>query len=574
MRPRGNGYSIFWRGDNRPGLDPYGLSMQDNNDLRFGICDANGNGAFVDTTVSYNQWTYVAATLDGSTGTMSLYTNGVLAAQTVTAIRPFGQLIAGDSPGVGIGNVNDGQNNFPFLGDIDEIALYNRALAPAEIQAIYNAGSTGKCQTTFPISGLVLWNTLGSDTEVSNSVYGPNLQKYVGGTWPDVAANTSYGPGEFGNAVGIGQGSYISESRVHNLVLNNLTQVINPNQGTIDVWFLQNWTPTAYVDGAIRIFDGDYGLNSGMGFVSLPPPNNLAFWLNFGGTTTAVNYDITASNGMWLNLAGVWDVAGIDGSTDKLRLYVNGQLVAATTNATWGATVGSQADIAGGQDSGCAGQFLVDDLKVFNRALTASEVVQVYGGVAGFTSGPPAISNFTPASGSNGIIVTISGTNFSAHAAANIVYFGAVQANVLSASPTSLTVTVPAGATYAPITVTVNGLTAAPARRSCRRSTAARTVRLALAPRLDLPAGDGPGQVVFADLDGDGKPDLLVNSGRQFMSIYQNISTNGTVTGRLLRAARGLAAAGRHAERRDRGRRGRRRQTGHRAAGPQRRPGA
>ena len=28
IRPRGDGYIIFWRGDNRPGLDPYYLSMQ------------------------------------------------------------------------------------------------------------------------------------------------------------------------------------------------------------------------------------------------------------------------------------------------------------------------------------------------------------------------------------------------------------------------------------------------------------------------------------------------------------------------------------------------------------------
>jgi alpha-tubulin suppressor-like RCC1 family protein len=758
IRQRGNGYAIFWRGDNRPGLDPYALSSAGDGTINFGITDANGNGVSVGTLLPFNVWVYVAGTLDGSSGTMSLYTNGVLAAQTNTSIRPFGQLIAGDSPGIGIGNVNDGQNNFPFLGDIDEISLYNRALTVAEIQgiysagsagkylttntcvalasgavgwwkaegngldsvngqtgilengltfapgevgqaflfnntnadvripasvalnvgtgtgftleawiepydlsahlaplfewntgdgtawgvhfhlsqdagpgsfyanivdtsgnwhqihstvapvvtnvfqhvaltydqpsgvatiycngsivaqqnlgtftpqtsynlflgrrpptggetysfsglldeptvynralakseiaAIYNAGSAGKCQTSNPVSGLVLWNTLGSDTEVSNSVYGPNLQKYVGGTWPDVAANTSYGPGEFGNAVGIGPGGYISESRVHNLVLNNLTQCINPNQGTIDVWFLQNWTPTAYVDGAIRIFDGDYGLNSGMGFVSRPPPNNLAFGLTFGGTPTAVNYDITASNGTWLNLAGIWDIAGIDGSADKLRLYVNGQLVATATNATWGTMVGSQADIAGGEDSECAGQFLVDNLKVFNRALTASEVAQVYGGGEGFNSGPPAIFNFSPAAATNGAVVAIVGTNFSASAAANIVYFGAVRANVLSASPTSLTVTVPAGATFAPITVTVGGLIAYAPQPFLPMFAGSPNSVTTLAPRLDLPVGNSPGPVVLADLDGDGRVDVLICNGST-VSIYQNISSNNVIS--------------------------------------------
>jgi len=41
------------------------------------------------------------------------------------------------SPGVGIGNLNDGGNNFPFIGDIDEVGLYDRALSEAEVNAIY-----------------------------------------------------------------------------------------------------------------------------------------------------------------------------------------------------------------------------------------------------------------------------------------------------------------------------------------------------------------------------------------------------------------------------------------------------
>jgi hypothetical protein len=144
VRSRGNGYNIFWRGDNRPGMDPYVLGMSGSN-IGLWITDQNGNNVGVETPIPFYTWTHVAATLDGSSGNMSIYINGVLAAQTNTTIRPFGPLIPGDSPGVGIGNLNDGQNSFPFIGDIDEISLYNRALAAGEIQAIYSAGSWGKC---------------------------------------------------------------------------------------------------------------------------------------------------------------------------------------------------------------------------------------------------------------------------------------------------------------------------------------------------------------------------------------------------------------------------------------------
>jgi RecA/RadA recombinase len=150
VRPRGNGYMIFFRGDHRPGLDPYSLSMQGNSNLDFFITQADNSFTNVQTTLNYNVWTHVAATFDGTTGTMSLYTNGVLASRLLTSMRPFGTLDASQSPGVGIGNVNDGGNNFPFIGDIDEISLYNRALTPGEIAAIYGAGSAGKCQAMLP----------------------------------------------------------------------------------------------------------------------------------------------------------------------------------------------------------------------------------------------------------------------------------------------------------------------------------------------------------------------------------------------------------------------------------------
>lgn len=65
----------------------------------------------------------------------------------------------------------------------------------------------------------------------------------------------------------------------------------------------------------------------------------------------------------------------------------------------------------------------------------------------------PTITNFSPTSGVVGTTVTITGTNFNATAAQNVVFFGASKATVTAASTTSLTVTVPTGATFQSITV-------------------------------------------------------------------------------------------------------------------------
>jgi len=73
---------------------------------------------------------------------------------------------------------------------------------------------------------------------------------------------------------------------------------------------------------------------------------------------------------------------------------------------------------------------------------------------------PPTISSFTPASGPIGTTVTITGTNFSAITSNNTVTFNGVAATVTASAATSITVTVPLGATTGSIAVTVAGITA------------------------------------------------------------------------------------------------------------------
>ena len=70
-----------------------------------------------------------------------------------------------------------------------------------------------------------------------------------------------------------------------------------------------------------------------------------------------------------------------------------------------------------------------------------------------------SITSVTPTTAPAGSTVVITGTNFSSTPASNSVTFGAVPAEVVSATPTQLVVTVPAGA-GTPITVTSGGQSA------------------------------------------------------------------------------------------------------------------
>lgn len=81
------------------------------------------------TSVDDGQWHHVAATYDGST--MRVYVDGHLdgsAARTGT-IQAGGSAIL-------IGARSDGSNASNFPGEIDELAIYNRALGSAEVQAL------------------------------------------------------------------------------------------------------------------------------------------------------------------------------------------------------------------------------------------------------------------------------------------------------------------------------------------------------------------------------------------------------------------------------------------------------
>jgi hypothetical protein len=147
---------------------------------------------------------------------------------------------------------------------------------------------------------------------------------------------------------------------------------------------------------------------------------------------------------------------------------------------------------------------------------------------------PPTISSFSPTSGIIGTTVTITGTNFNATANQNIVFFGATKATVTAASTTSLTVTVPTGATYQAISVLNLGTTlmansATPFRVTFAGGAISAT---SFAPNVTFNNGDASFSTSIGDLDGDGKPDLVVTNffGSNNISVFRNISSSGSIS--------------------------------------------
>jgi len=87
------------------------------------------SGVFGPVSLPINAWTHLAGTYDGAT--MKIYTNGVLAASVAQT-----GTIAPSTDGLFIGgNPYYGHN---FIGTIDEVRIYNRALSAGEVQTDMN----------------------------------------------------------------------------------------------------------------------------------------------------------------------------------------------------------------------------------------------------------------------------------------------------------------------------------------------------------------------------------------------------------------------------------------------------
>ncbi len=150
-----------------------------------------------------------------------------------------------------------------------------------------------------------------------------------------------------------------------------------------------------------------------------------------------------------------------------------------------------------------------------------------------FTVGfpPPTITSISPASGPVGTLVTITGTNFSSTPLNNTVYFGATQTSVNTATATQLIVNVPQGATYQPLSVTVNNFTAySPAPFVTAFSGTGTIDASSFAPKVDFSTSTEPTEVIIGDLDNDGKPDIAtINNSTPSITTRRNTSTVGAI---------------------------------------------
>jgi len=145
------------------------------------------------------------------------------------------------------------------------------------------------------------------------------------------------------------------------------------------------------------------------------------------------------------------------------------------------------------------------------------------------------VAAVTPLTGVPGDTITISGDHFNATSTNNVIRFGTTTAMVLSASATSLIARVPANSIFGGITVTDTTTSAAAASSRSFLPTYNNAGLIPdsfhFKPKTDLSAGGTPVGICMSDIDGDGKTDLVVvNSGPNNVYVYHDTGSANSLS--------------------------------------------
>ena len=168
----------------------------------------------------------------------------------------------------------------------------------------------------------------------------------------------------------------------------------------------------------------------------------------------SMSSSVAVNDGKWHHIAVSRDPAG---TPRNYRLYIDGVENSSLTDN--GLNLDNSAPLEMGkwatESNGGIYSGLMDEVQIFNRSLTATEILSIYNaGPAGLAL-TPTVTGISPSSGfaSGGTTVTITGTNLTG---ATAVKFDATDATGFSASSdTQLTATSPAGVVGQTVDVTV-----------------------------------------------------------------------------------------------------------------------
>ena len=323
---------------------------------------------------------HLAATLrqaDASHVEMKTYIDGALVR---TDTRPGNLASTFNGDALAIGTARDGADGY-FRGVIDEVAIYNYALSPAQISSNFSNVTLPPPPPPPPPTVPALVSLWHGESNALDSV-GSNHGTLLGGA--------GFGPGAVGLGFKLdGENDYI---RVPDSASLHLA-----NELTVEMWFLRedassygalidkrDWTTCNY--GVIMSSDWGFQLYYNDPNVSL-------------GNLFEISFSAVPAPGVFHHLAGTFRQT--DAEHVEMKTYIDGQLVRSDTRrGNLAGTFNGDALAIGTARDGADGYFhgVIDEVAIYNYALNADQVFSNFSAVVPPPPPPPPPATNAPGS--------------------------------------------------------------------------------------------------------------------------------------------------------------------------------
>lgn len=328
------------------------------------IADVNNRSRYSTTgSVPLNRWTHWTISINDKE--IRMYINGVLDSSYTEVID------------IGAWNLTwtlgqRGNSTSWFKGRMDELRVYNRILTLAEVKAVYKANETSvnTSQNTKITDGLIgYWSFNGPDID-NTHIYDRSVSADHAYLVGSVSTSSVKTIGKVGQGMNFTGANYYANatSTVGNITTNQVTVAgwVYPYSTGSIMTLISNDRDC----GGCGSYKG-YGLQMYYGGTTV-----FRIWNDDGtGPRSTASANNPAAN-EWTHLAGTFD-----GTT--IRLYKNGVQISSSTSVGNG-TLGYPAtfDTKIGQLGCCSGTHTmngkIDEVRVYSRALTATEIKQLY----------------------------------------------------------------------------------------------------------------------------------------------------------------------------------------------------
>ncbi len=304
------------------------------------------------SAVANNQWYYATMVYDRTN--LYLYVNGQLQNSTACNITSV------NLSTFSVGKVTGAASS--FTGFIDEPKIYPYARTAAQVKLDYDQGAQAVLGSTntvggspgFLSNGLVgYWKLDESSSTAADSSGNSNS-----GTWNGTAAAAA---GKFGNGISLdGDSDYVSIGD---------TELIS-TAFTTSVWFKpDNVTQTGPIISKYTT-TGD-----NRSYIIRLDSNDYYFALSSDGTSASGKFDqLTVSN---VVSANVWQLATVTYDGTTVKMFLNGSEVGSFAH-TGGVYASGTASLLFGNQSTNYFDGTLDETRIYNRALSAAEVRQLY----------------------------------------------------------------------------------------------------------------------------------------------------------------------------------------------------